>query len=223
MKLGTLEIRPGKGADPSIRHSVEYDAIAVHKGELLFVSAVGSAADMKVIQAVANSGGTIPATWLASGLHVMRPGDAGKSYRYAQNPGRCIMSASGYNVFKHRLGFGQDHRLFVSRTPGFMLVASDEAIWQELKGDQFTTPLLREWLPYVAGELREKGLLSECQVHPYEPLAEEGPQAPLLTSCVISAAGKDVDDIVLDGLRKRLISIPTTEPLEPEEVCDRSL
>jgi hypothetical protein len=211
VKLGTLEIRPGKGADPSISASVQYDAIATHNGEMLFVSAVGSAADMKVITAVVNSGGSIPALWLASGLHVMRPGDAGKSYRYAQNPGRCIVSQSGYDVYKHRLGFGQEHRMFISRTPGFMLVASDEAVWQELKGDQYNTPLLREWLSHVAAELRDKGLLSECQVHPYQPNEEEEAQAPLLTSCVISATTKDVDDIVLDGLRKKLIAIPNPE------------
>ena len=32
-----------------------------------------------------------------------------------------------------------------------MKVVTAESLWQELKSDRFTTPLLREWMPYIDG------------------------------------------------------------------------
>ena len=207
MTLGNLEIVPQKGADLTISASVEYNAIAIHRSELMFVSAVGSSADFKVIQSVVNSKGSIPALWAASGLSVMRPSQFKDDTGYPRGPGRMNVSPLGYNVFKHRLGFGQEHRLFVTRTPGFMLVATEEAIWRELKSEQFETPLVREWLPYVAQQLRAKSFLVECKVHPYEEADDSS--SPMLSCAVINATTADVDAIVLEGLRNKSIAIPT--------------
>ena len=204
-KLGTLEIKPLKGADPTISASVEFNSIAVHGGELMFVSAVGSDASFKVMQAVANSGGSIPAMWVASGLEVLTPSSAKFNRKYPQMPGRLMVSGQGYNVHKHRLGFGQEHRLFVSRRSGFMLVATPEAIWMELKSNSFSTPILRPWLTYITEQLTERRLLVECKVHPYEE--SEDSTAPILGCKVISASTKDLDDIVLAGLRSGRITI----------------
>jgi hypothetical protein len=42
--------------------------------------------------------------------------------------------------------------------PGLARVSndSDDALWQELKQEWFTTPMLRGWLPYVRKELELK-------------------------------------------------------------------
>ena len=59
----------------------------------------------------------------------------------------------GYRVDAHRLGFGSVHALFTCRQPGFLPNDSDDALWQELKQERFTTPLLRSWLPHIRKEL----------------------------------------------------------------------
>ena len=59
-------------------------------------------------------------------------------------------------------GFGSIHALFTCRQPGFLLNDSDDALWQELKQERFTTPLLRGWLPYVRKELEISNLLDRC-------------------------------------------------------------
>lgn len=203
----------------------------MHGGELLFLSASGYSANFKVIGAAVNSGGSIPCYWRASGLNILRPSQAGDQYRYPRNPGNMLtVSADGYDIHKHRLGFGEEHRFFVSRKPCFMPVASDEAVWQELKGSNYTTPLLREWLPYLVAELKSRSLLVECEVHPYRK-RKEGEEdensreyqsgAPILSCCVLSCLTKDVDNIVIDGLRNKKIVIPGRQ--DDQHACNSGL
>lgn len=237
MKLGTIEIFPGKGAEQSLSASAEWDAMAVHGGELVFLSAVGSAADFKVMTAAVNSGGSIPCYWRAGGLKILKPSHSSHKYAYPRYPGTLNVSPQGYDVYKHRLGFGEEHRFYVSRRDGFMLVAGPEAIWRELKSDSYTTPLIREWLPYLANELRARSLLQECEVHPYAPAQEKAadededddknPQsgsAPILNCGVVSCDTSTLDKIILDGLRNKTIFIPapdkTEEEVDPETVRD---
>lgn len=205
----------------------------MHGGELLFLSASGYSANFKVIGAAVNSGGSIPCYWRASGLNILRPSQAGDQYRYPRNPGNMLtVSASGYDIHKHRLGFGEEHRIFVSRRPGFMVVASDEAVWQELKGSDYTTPLLREWLPHLVRELKSRSLLVECEVHPYRKRKEGEEEdensreyqsgAPILSCCVLSCLTKDVDNIVMDGLRSKAITIDS-ERRDEQSIDDRGV
>lgn len=212
-KFGSIQIYPSKGADQTISATVEFNAIAVHHSELMFLSAVGSAADLKVIRSVVNSNGSIPAYFRASGINILQPGSASDRYAYPRVPGTLYPSRAGYDISRHRLGFGQEHCLFVSRHEGFMLVASDESVWRELKSDRITTPVVREWLPYIASRLKEENLLVECETYPYiEPGQNEPPGcSPVVNSCVFSAVTIQVDKIVLDGLRDGKISIPSRE------------
>src|SRR3954454_14504010 len=95
--------------------------------------------------------------------------------------------------------FGLAHALFITRMKGFMLVVSEESLWQELKENRFTTPLLREWMPYVEGQLRTQDLLEEALVFN-------------VTCGVLSATTTHLDKIVTDGLKSGEIRIPGRKP-----------
>jgi hypothetical protein len=71
---------------------------------------------------------------------------------------------------------------------------SDDALWQELKQERFTTPLLRGWLPHARKELEFKSLLTRC--HTLE-----------CTCCILTATSADLDSIVEFGLKNGVIAI----------------
>ncbi len=67
---------------------------------------------------------------------------------------------AGYEVHKTRLGYNTWHLLAVSKLPGFMPVMSETALNRELRSPLFTTPFLREWIPYLSDRLAEAGMLT---------------------------------------------------------------
>jgi hypothetical protein len=97
-------------------------------------------------------------------------------------------SPGGYRIDAHKLGFGSIHALFTCRQQGFLPNDSDDALWQELKQERFTTPLLRGWLPYIRKELELKSLLARC--HTLD-----------CTCCVLAGTSADLDAIVESGLK----------------------
>ena len=109
-------------------------------------------------------------------------------------PESVVPSPSGYRIDAHRLGFGSIHGLFTCRQKGFLPNDSDDARWQELKQERFTTPMLRGWLPYVRKEFELKSLLSRCYTLD-------------CTCCILTAVSADLDSIVESGLNHGLISI----------------
>ena len=78
-----------------------------------------------------------------------------------------------------------------------MKIVTDETIWQELTDPRFTTPVLRDWVPYISQEMRERDILEEAHV--------------FNCNCgIMSATTKDLDEIVTEGLRSGAIHIPTS-------------
>jgi hypothetical protein len=103
---------------------------------------------------------------------------------------------SGYRIDSRPFCFGSIHAMFVCRQQGFLPDDSDDALWQELKQEQFSTPLLRTWLPYIRTELELKSLLSRCYT--------------LDCACsVLTATSADLDGIVEHGLKNGVIAIQT--------------
>jgi hypothetical protein len=109
-------------------------------------------------------------------------------------PNNVWPSTSGYRIDSHRLGFGSVHARFTSRQQGFLINDSDDALWQELKHERFTTPLLRAWLPSIRKELESLNLLTRCYTL-------------YCTCCVLTATSADLDAIVESGIKNGLISI----------------
>jgi len=169
----------------SIHIQARFDKVAVQQNRLMLISLVAYSQDVKAIRA-----------GLAAGLNVpmrLREITLTKDDESIA-PNDVWPSGHGYRVDAHRLGFGMLHAIFTCRQPGFLLDDGDDALWQELKQERFTTPLLRAWLPYIRGELVIRNLLDCCDTLD-------------CTCCILTALSADLDSIVESGLKNGLIHI----------------
>lgn len=95
-----------------------------------------------------------------------------------------------YDVFTHNLGYNTFHCVAISRRPGFMTTMDDEAIWQQLNDDRFTTPVLREWTPYIKSVMLKRDLIVPAKGYG--------------CACGFMVASNDhLDEIVQAGLQVR--------------------
>jgi hypothetical protein len=124
-------------------------------------------------------------------------------------PNQVWSSQLGYRIDTHRLGFGSLHVLLTCRQSGFLINDNEEALWQELKQERFTTPLLRGWRPHIRKELELNNLLSRC--HTLD-----------CTCSVLTATSADLDTIAESGLKNGLISIQEEDArvAEPARTTD---
>ena len=150
--VGVFEWSDGK----SIHIEARFDKVALNENKLVFISLVAFSQDIKALRAAFAAGLESPIQL----KHVTLSRDDESTVRGDVRP-----ALGGYRLDTHRLGFGSIHALFTCRQQGFLPNDSDDALWQELKQERFTTPLLRGWLPYVRKELELKSLLSRCHTH----------------------------------------------------------
>ena len=167
-----------------------FDKIAVGgRGELLMVSLIAETQRVKQVRAIL--GGGAKATIQADGIKLRRQGDEPWQ---ARPPGRLYPTPDGYLCQTHKLGYGLAHAMFITRMPGFMKVVTPESLWQELNGTRFTTPILKDWVPYIEERLR----------------ADEHLEGAHVFNClcgVLAATSKTLDEIVSQGLQERRILI----------------
>ena len=74
-----------------------------------------------------------------------------------------------YKCHMHRLGYNQVHCLAVVKDPRFMSCITEESLWQKLRSPMYTTPLLREWMPWLMGNLVADGLLMKLPAFQCQP------------------------------------------------------
>ena len=188
-KFGTIELIGKDIAVPS----TTFDRLAITgRGELLLVSVVAATQTVKQIRAVLHAGGRTKI--IAGGVKIKQP--SREAAYYAHTPGNLNPSADGYVTHVHKLDYGMAHAMFITKAPGFMKVVTDETIWQELTDTRFTTPILREWVPYISKQMRAKEILEEA--HCFN-----------CNSGFMSANTADLDNIVTEGLRFGEIHIPS--------------
>ena len=178
---GLFEWSDGK----AIHIQARFDKVALHQDKLVFISLVAFSQDIKAIRAALASNLASP-MWLKN-VTLSKDGES-------KVPESVWPSPAGFRIDAHRLGFGSIHALFTCRQQGFLPNDSDDALWQELKQERFTTPLLRGWLPYIRKELELKSLLFRC--HTLD-----------CTCCILTATSADLDPIVEFGLKNGLIAI----------------
>jgi hypothetical protein len=178
---GLFEWSDGK----SIHIEARFNKVALDQNRLFFISLVAFSQDVKALRAAFAVGLDSPIR--LKNVELERDGET-------IVPGDVRPTLGGYRLDTHRLGLGSIHALFTCRQPGFLPNDSDDALWQELKQERFTTPLLRGWLPYVRKELELKGLLSRC--HTLD-----------CTCCVLTAKSADLDPIVEFGIKNGAIAI----------------
>ena len=172
----------------------KFDRLAVSgANDLLLLSVVGELHNIKRMRAILCGG--VKASINGGGVRINQPN--GEQWR-ARQPGRMNATPDGYIIHTHRLGYGMMHALFLTRSPGFMKVITPDALWSELKNIRYTTPLIREWMPYIETTLREKELLEDAHVFN-------------CTCGVLSATTKNLDDIVEEGIQQGIIQIPEAD------------
>jgi hypothetical protein len=102
---------------------------------------------------------------------------------------------AGYRVHRHNLGYGTWHCVLAARRDGFLPCISDAALWAALTSNRFTTPLLRDWMPWVRQTLVARRLLKDCD-------------CAGCTAGLLSATSEDLDAVVSAGLKQGQLTIP---------------
>jgi hypothetical protein len=182
-KLGTISLA---GKDIAIA-GVEYDRIAVSAAgnSLMFLSVLADSVRIKAMRSILNGGAK--ARVEASGGMVIQPSRP-NPWSYPRHPGNMNLDNEGYNTYIHKMDYGLAHAMFVCRQPSFMLVYSDETLWGKLKETRYTTPIVKDWLPYIRDELTNDNLLVEAESY--------------RCRCgVLNATTDDLDRIVTAGIR----------------------
>ena len=185
-EVGTFEFevhRPGRGGRSCCsRFKVRCDAIGLHERVILLLSIVGSETAVKAVTA---------------GLRSSNRDQQRIEYSVqlgVLNETRLTKCPDGYRVYRTKLDYDQWHVLCLAKREGFLPVVTDETVWHLLQSDRFTTPLVREWVPWLSAEMTKRGLLA--------PLCQVGCQAGLVT-----ADCDTLDKLVCDGIRKKHLTI----------------
>lgn len=166
----------------STRFKARCDAIALHDNEILLLSAVGPETAVKALLAGLRASGKEQ----RSIDYSVRLGGV-EGHHLARCP-------DGYTVYRSKLDYELWQVLCLAKRPGFMPVVTEESLWHLLRCEQFTTPLLRDWMPWLHCEMKARGIVVE--------LTQFGCQAGLL-----EANSDTLDALVSEGIKKRRLSI----------------
>lgn len=102
--------------------------------------------------------------------------------------------AERYNVHRHRLGFDQWHMLALAADPHLMPSYSQRALWEQISSTRFTTPVLRDWTPWIAAELLRRDRLQRLECWRCD-------------SALLMLDTEELDEIVSLGLRTRKLTM----------------
>jgi hypothetical protein len=152
------------------------DAIGLHANEMLLLSVIGSETSVKALTAGLRSSSSDQKR-IDYSAHV--------GSVYSSSLARC---SEGYRIHRTKLAYDLWHVLCMARREGFMPVLTEYALWQLLQGSDFTTPLLREWTPWLYREMKARQIIVE--------LTQSGCRAG------VCLANNDVlDELVSEGIR----------------------
>jgi len=159
------------------RFKLRCDAIGLHDDEILLLSVTGAETSVKALTAGLRSSGKDQ-----------------KRIDYSAQVGnvsrtRLKKCPSGYRTYRTKLDYGLWHVLCLARREGFLPALTEESVWRLLQQDPFMTPLLREWLPWLYAEMKERGTIVE--------LTQSGCQAGLLL-----VENDALDTLVSEGIRE---------------------
>lgn len=104
-------------------------------------------------------------------------------------------SQGTYQIATHRLGFNSVHATAVLKHDALLPALTPEAVWNALSSRQFTTPVLREWVPWLMQQMKSEGNLVELPAFQCRP--------GLLR---LDDAG--LDELVTRGLKQGDLTIP---------------
>jgi hypothetical protein len=194
---------------------VEVDRFAVDsKGYLVLLSVVADGMRIKQVRAML-ARSKIRTHVSIEGVKYCFPRTPEKAYNSEalnRNGKTIAPSEAGYDSFTQKLDYGMGHALFLSNAVGFMPVMDEVSLWNELRSERFTTPIIREWTPYIMDRLTSLGLLKWCRCY-------------RASSATLECETPQLDEIVSYGLKSGLIAIPNPDHKDAEfsEVQPRAL
>jgi len=183
------------GRKRSSRFRLRCDAIGLHANEIMLLSAAGPETSVKALTAGLRSSG-ITQRRIDYGVHVD-----------GIDNGYVTKCPDGYRMHRTKLDYGLWHVLCLAKREGFMPVMTEDALWQILQGDQFTTPLIRDWMPWLYRKMKSQEIVI--------PLTQSGCQAGMLL-----ADNDTLDKLVTEGIRKRHLRINGESSGRPDSKKD---
>lgn len=103
--------------------------------------------------------------------------------------------AAGYESDTMRVAYNHVHAFFWAKDPLFLLAASDDHLWAQLKSPKYTTPLLRDWLPWIKQRLLDDGKFVKASSYRCECGG-------------LNLATEELDAIVTEGIQGGHLIIP---------------
>jgi len=140
--------------------------------QIRILSAVGPATAVKAVSALVQS--KIPVS-----VYVEVP---------PQFERRNFTFAMPVNVWRQRLAFDHWQILVMSADADLIPAYSQRGLWQRLNSSAFTTPLLRDWMPWLGKRLLEQGKLKRLSCFRCD-------------AAVLRADTGDIDKAVSYGIR----------------------
>jgi len=170
------------GRSRASRFQLRCDAIGLHEQELLLLSVAGAETSVKALTAGLRASGQ-------DQRRIEYSAQVG-----SMNGARLARSPGGYHIYRTKLDYGLWHVLCLARRDDFLPVLSEETVWHMLQMDLFTTPLIREWMPWLFREMKQRGAIVE--------LTQDGCRAGLLL-----ANNELIDGLVTEGIQKGQLRI----------------
>ena len=125
--------------------ALAYDNSSYDK-RLLIISGIAAATGVKAISA---------ALWTPQVNCRITGNLPGESvYQFGRDP-------AGYAVYRHKIGGNFWHMLAVSRCPTLLADMSEASVWARLRSDDYTTPMLRGWMPWLMADLLKRPVSEE--------------------------------------------------------------
>ena len=192
MKLGTLSMEA-----PAARHTLRCVQFAYDDryNTIVLASVAGPQTAVKSFAAALNENCKLKVN--VDGMEVQladgsqEPVQRWRDFERAPGQGK-------YKVVMHRLGFNSVHCTARLKDPRLLPCLTDEALWAQLRSNRFTTPLLREWVPWLMRTMLEDGKLEKLPAFQCQP-------------GLLAMDDGDLDGLVSRGISEGRLTVPGKE------------
>lgn len=157
------------------------EPMAGHYRQLYLLSAVGPQTSIKGVTALLQQSGSC-SIW----------------YEIPGCQRRLAGACEGFRVYRHRLAFDHWQMLAVSESKNFLANLSQRALWNKFSSAEFTTPMLRAWVPEIARRLVRDKRLQKLESH-------------RCAAGLLYADDALLDKYVSDGVRDGVLQFETEE------------
>jgi|GEM_PF-6456683 len=162
-KLGTLIMHA-----PMAHHRLHCLQFAYDRnGSILVASVAGPQTAVKSFAAALNE--NVKLTVNCQGFAIVDADGEQQDINTSREFTRVGGGQGRYKCHMHRLGYNQVHCLAVVKDAWLMPCVTEDSLWQKLRSPRYTTPLLREWMPWLMQNLVDEGLLEKLPAFQCQP------------------------------------------------------